>query len=129
MPRPVPAQQFTQGFFARGSDPPPRGSEEHQPQRVQSALSEQLRRNVHERIRASRHPATNRLWTRRGRRRLQRGWATRHLRLERRRAQRRPLHQQRRDRKSTRLNSSHTVISYAVFCLKKKKKNKNNKKV
>src|SRR5947207_8986306 len=31
------------------------------------------------------------------------------------------------DRKSTRLNSSHTVISYAVFCLKKKKK-KNKKK-
>src|SRR5438034_1089188 len=30
-----------------------------------------------------------------------------------------------RDRKSTRLNSSHTVISYAVFCLKKKKKKKN----
>src|SRR5438034_4221233 len=28
----------------------------------------------------------------------------------------------RRDRKSTRLNSSHPVISYAVFCLKKKKK-------
>src|SRR5438034_3018010 len=28
------------------------------------------------------------------------------------------------DRKSTRLNSSHTVISYAVFCLKKKKKYK-----
>src|SRR5438132_3977173 len=27
------------------------------------------------------------------------------------------------DRKSTRLNSSHTVISYAVFCLKKKKQN------
>src|SRR5438132_9886408 len=27
------------------------------------------------------------------------------------------------DRKSTRLNSSHTVISYAVFCLKKKKLN------
>src|SRR5438034_6632719 len=27
------------------------------------------------------------------------------------------------DRKSTRLNSSHTVISYAVFCLKKKKNN------
>src|SRR5260221_3035541 len=26
------------------------------------------------------------------------------------------------DRKSTRLNSSHTVISYAVFCLKKKKR-------
>src|SRR5438132_10702924 len=41
----------------------------------------------------------------------------------------RPLEQVRRglepvggkDRKSTRLNSSHTVISYAVFCLKKKK--------
>src|SRR2546426_9391974 len=30
-----------------------------------------------------------------------------------------------RDRKSTRLNSSHLVISYAVFCLKKKKKKKN----
>src|SRR2546426_4087257 len=29
-----------------------------------------------------------------------------------------------RDRKSTRLNSSHLVISYAVFCLKKKKNNK-----
>src|SRR5437660_5977071 len=27
------------------------------------------------------------------------------------------------DRKSTRLNSSHVAISYAVFCLKKKKKN------
>src|SRR5688500_19742139 len=31
-----------------------------------------------------------------------------------------------RDRKSTRLNSSHLVISYAVFCLKKKKKSKQN---
>src|SRR5260221_3549143 len=30
-----------------------------------------------------------------------------------------------RDRKSTRLNSSHTVISYAVFCLKKKNNNSN----
>src|SRR2546430_10748640 len=29
-----------------------------------------------------------------------------------------------RDRKSTRLNSSHSQISYAVFCLKKKKKNR-----
>src|SRR5690348_18224970 len=29
------------------------------------------------------------------------------------------------DRKSTRLNSSHPSISYAVFCLKKKKKNQN----
>src|SRR5690348_17771534 len=31
-----------------------------------------------------------------------------------------------RDRKSTRLNSSHPSISYAVFCLKKKNKKKNN---
>src|SRR6266496_5407681 len=31
-----------------------------------------------------------------------------------------------RDRKSTRLNSSHVEISYAVFCLKKKKKNENS---
>src|SRR5688572_31680265 len=33
------------------------------------------------------------------------------------------------DRKSTRLNSSHSQISYAVFCLKKKKKKKKNIKV
>src|SRR5258708_11638257 len=35
------------------------------------------------------------------------------------------------DRKSTRLNSSHQIISYAVFCLKKKKKrsNKNARQV
>src|SRR6267142_5980679 len=33
------------------------------------------------------------------------------------------LHGYARDRKSTRLNSSHMSISYAVFCLKKKKKN------
>src|SRR5206468_10100978 len=32
----------------------------------------------------------------------------------------------REDRKSTRLNSSHDQISYAVFCLKKKKKQKGN---
>src|SRR5438132_4495964 len=36
------------------------------------------------------------------------------------------LSQAGRDRKSTRLNSSHTVISYAVFCLKKKKNDKKN---
>src|SRR5436189_2950095 len=33
------------------------------------------------------------------------------------------------DRKSTRLNSSHRCISYAVFCLKKKKKNKTNRRL
>src|SRR5258708_28639279 len=32
----------------------------------------------------------------------------------------------RQDRKSTRLNSSHQIISYAVFCLKKKKKTQAN---
>src|SRR5947208_6444392 len=32
------------------------------------------------------------------------------------------------DRKSTRLNSSHQIISYAVFCLKKKKNKKSNDK-
>src|SRR5258708_29287197 len=31
------------------------------------------------------------------------------------------------DRKSTRLNSSHQIISYAVFCLKKKKRDSRNK--
>src|SRR5256885_1548660 len=35
----------------------------------------------------------------------------------------------RRDRKSTRLNSSHLVISYAVFCLKKKKKKPNESQI
>src|SRR5256885_10879002 len=35
----------------------------------------------------------------------------------------RPLQPFSKDRKSTRLNSSHLVISYAVFCLKKKKYN------
>src|SRR3712207_6879722 len=34
------------------------------------------------------------------------------------------LHGEHEDRKSTRLNSSHANISYAVFCLKKKKNNK-----
>src|SRR5258705_4721121 len=34
-----------------------------------------------------------------------------------------PMCASRRDRKSTRLNSSHLGISYAVFCLKKKKQN------
>src|SRR5437660_1943180 len=33
-------------------------------------------------------------------------------------------HRRRQDRKSTRLNSSHVAISYAVFCLKKKKKHR-----
>src|SRR5437867_8552892 len=33
---------------------------------------------------------------------------------------------QHEDRKSTRLNSSHRTISYAVFCLKKKNKNRKN---
>src|SRR5258708_38921508 len=36
----------------------------------------------------------------------------------------RPTHPYTEDRKSTRLNSSHQIISYAVFCLKKKKKTK-----
>src|SRR5207253_11441186 len=35
-----------------------------------------------------------------------------------------PVPQEDRDRKSTRLNSSHVAISYAVFCLKKKKNTK-----
>src|SRR3712207_6856946 len=42
------------------------------------------------------------------------------------------LHQrgeQEADRKSTRLNSSHANISYAVFCLKKKKKSKTQTKL
>src|SRR5437870_12497511 len=37
-----------------------------------------------------------------------------------------PHHDGPEDRKSTRLNSSHVAISYAVFCLKKKKKKQKN---
>src|SRR3712207_7403514 len=37
------------------------------------------------------------------------------------------VHADRADRKSTRLNSSHANISYAVFCLKKKKVHNHNK--
>src|SRR5258708_37358941 len=36
---------------------------------------------------------------------------------------------QQKDRKSTRLNSSHQIISYAVFCLKKKKKKKKIRRI
>src|SRR5690348_17668235 len=39
-----------------------------------------------------------------------------------------PEGRRQRDRKSTRLNSSHPSISYAVFCLKKKNKKKKKKK-
>src|SRR5215204_4453709 len=39
---------------------------------------------------------------------------------------RRPASASRGDRKSTRLNSSHTVTSYAVFCLKKKKNHRDH---
>src|SRR5215204_7242135 len=44
-----------------------------------------------------------------------------HPRCGRYRGDARPAARGARDRKSTRRNSSHTVISYAVFCLKKKK--------
>src|SRR5688572_32143972 len=53
-----------------------------------------------------------------------------HGRLEERQSDRRAPHlpaRQREDRKSTRLNSSHSQISYAVFCLKKKKNNRTTK--
>src|SRR5437867_10739467 len=39
------------------------------------------------------------------------------------------VHRRVPDRKSTRLNSSHRTISYAVFCLKKKKKHQNHSKI
>src|SRR2546427_1593506 len=45
-------------------------------------------------------------------------WRPRNRRLE---CLLQPRRRQDRDRKSTRLNSSHSQISYAVFCLKKKK--------
>src|SRR5690242_20877639 len=46
--------------------------------------------------------------------------------VERRPQRRSAVARPRQDRKSTRLNSSHMSISYAVFCLKKKKKKKQN---
>src|SRR5205809_3941680 len=46
---------------------------------------------------------------------------------DRRRARRQRTHHSPADRKSTRLNSSHGYISYAVFCLKKKKNKKENR--
>src|SRR5207249_10762799 len=49
-----------------------------------------------------------------------RAFPLRPTRLARRRARCRRPRSQGRDRKSTRLNSSHVSISYAVFCLKKK---------
>src|SRR5947209_9999093 len=68
-------------------------------------------------------PYTTLFRSRRARVRTRRGLphAPRPRRLDRRRRARR-----RGDRKSTRLNSSHANISYAVFCLKKKKNNKTN---
>src|SRR5205809_7549275 len=68
-------------------------------------------------------PISRRLVPRKGRRRRA---VARHAHGEVRR-RRRPteiVHHEREDRKSTRLNSSHGYISYAVFCLKKKKKKK-----
>src|SRR5690625_6844761 len=47
-----------------------------------------------------------------------------HILAENRRLPLLPAVQQQLDRKSTRLNSSHVAISYAVFCLKKKKRQK-----
>src|SRR2546427_7683260 len=41
-------------------------------------------------------------------------------------SRRRHAHSAAKDRKSTRLNSSHSQISYAVFCLKKKKRDNND---
>src|SRR3989449_8487592 len=43
-------------------------------------------------------------------------------------AGRQQMREEAQDRKSTRLNSSHGYISYAVFCLKKKKNEKSHKK-
>src|SRR5256885_11970636 len=57
----------------------------------------------------------------RHRRGLRRGRTGRAACREGKRAQRCRRHHESIDRKSTRLNSSHLVISYAVFCLKKKK--------
>src|SRR2546426_8103237 len=54
--------------------------------------------------------------------RTQRVAPARRLHSEKPAARRRDADRASADRKSTRLNSSHLVISYAVFCLKKKKK-------
>src|SRR5690349_23491386 len=51
---------------------------------------------------------------------VHRDWVRDHWRLGRTARRRRWCRRRHRDRKSTRLNSSHVEISYAVFCLKKK---------
>ena len=65
------------------------------PDSYQRALSEQLQRDVHERVRGGGHPAQAGLRARRRRRRPERRWLAGHLRLERRHRQRRPVRQQR----------------------------------
>src|SRR5258708_25314646 len=50
-----------------------------------------------------------------------------HWRQAPRRLEAEPIRDAMLDRKSTRLNSSHQIISYAVFCLKKKKKHKHQR--
>src|SRR2546427_6094554 len=73
-----------------------------------------VRGAAHHRHVGDRVPGSVLRFTRQGGRRLRRGGQSRPY----------PEHADRgrRDRKSTRLNSSHSQISYAVFCLKKKKK-------
>src|SRR5438876_12326639 len=58
-----------------------------------------------------------------GKLRFRRLWAAREVLCRRSRIARRARARVHRDRKSTRLNSSHPSISYAVFCLKKKNTN------
>src|SRR5437879_11318504 len=65
----------------------------------QKALEEQLKKKQEENIATNEHFSYNALW----------------------------FASDQGDRKSTRLNSSHRCISYAVFCLKKKKKKKTKK--
>src|SRR2546426_5830388 len=79
------------------------------------------RRRRRSRWREGNFPLAIVLWQTRGGQRATLRWLERSLRSGR--------GSQNTDRKSTRLNSSHLVISYAVFCLKKKKKNNDSRSV
>src|SRR5262245_63927415 len=93
-----------------------------QPERPYPTLASQTSADRASLARGSRPPPRD--WTRLGRRSPSlRGADSRHF------LPGRTLEQRRPDRKSTRLNSSHLGISYAVFCLKRKREDESVLKV
>ena len=81
--------------FSRGVASHPTGMRGTTPGSYNELYRNDCHGNVHERVQGSGHTARRRLWTRRRRRRPERRWLARHLCLQRRHAQRRPVRQQR----------------------------------